>query len=163
MASKRIIEVRITGNGGSGVSEREKSEPQNDIDSNLKVSSLFDNVLVNQVYQGLKGEISEMAMYGINRHLTLTDNYVAERYLTNSLNVITRTISFGGAVLAGFKVGGVAGAVIGAVISGVSTTFDIVKNFDQQNIHIRQMDKQLEYQRQRAGYSLTSGSIGENR
>jgi hypothetical protein len=36
-------------------------------------------------------------------------------------------------------------------------------NYQQELIKINQMDAQLSFNRQRAGYSLTAGSIGENR
>lgn len=160
MASKRIIEVRIH---GQLKEKTNKSEPKNDIDSDLNIDNLFDNVIVNQVASELRSQLSEMAIYGINRHLELTDNYMGQRYLKAGLDVIGRSMSFGKAVYAGAKTGGVVGAILGAVFSIGDMTFDIVKNYDQQNILLKQMDKQLQYQRQRAGYSLTSGSIGENR
>lgn len=161
MASKRIIEVRISGDIKS--TKEKVEEPKNDIKDEDKVATIFTNVVATQAYAQLKGELTEMAMYGINRHLMLTDDYVSERQLTASLNVINRSISVGATIVAGASVGGPVGAVFGALV-GVSTTmFDIFKNLDQQNIRIKQMDKQLEYQRQRVGFSLTSGSIGENK
>lgn len=160
MASKRVIEVRIT---SKEVGSKKKTEPKNDVDSDLKVNTLFDNAIFQQALNGAKSQLSEMALYGINRHLQLTNDYLGERYLKTGVNVISRLVSTTKAIKAGGMVGGVYGAVVAAILSVADLTFDIVKAQDQQNIHIAQMDKQLQYQRQRAGYSLTSGSIGENK
>lgn len=161
MASKRIIEVRIK---GDPIEKKTKeTEPKNDLDTKEDSNSLVENAIFQQAKKEAINFLKEASLYGINRHLQLTDNYVQERYLNAGINVVNRAMSMGSAVIAGFSVGGVVGAVVGAVFAVGDLAFDIFQNYDQQNIKLRQMDAQLDYQRQRAGYSLTSGSIGENR
>lgn len=160
MASARMIEVRI-----KQVQSKNKkpTEPKNDIDSKLSIGDLLENKLFQSSLDNAKNLLTEGALYGINKHLELTDDYVSQRYLNAGMNVIGRAVSMGSSIVAGANVGGVVGAIIGAVFAVGDLAFDIFKNYDKQNILIKQLDAQLQYQRQRAGYSLTSGSIGENR
>ena len=161
MASKRIIEVRIK---GDPIDKKTKeTEPKNDVDSELKKAEKLEDAIFNLAFRETISALKDASLYGINRHLQLTDNYVGERYLNAGVNVISRAFSMGTAIYAGFSVGGVVGAVVGAVAATTDLIFDVATNFDKQYILLRQMDAQLDYQRQRAGYSLTSGSIGENR
>lgn len=68
----------------------------------------------------------------------------------------------GTAIAGGFVLGGIAGSVIALIGTTASLGIEIAQNYDQENIKLRQMNAQLEYSRMRAGYSLTSESIGEN-
>lgn len=162
MASKRIIEVRISGSIENKTAKEKQAEPKNDVKEEDKAPTIFTNVLASQIFSQVKEQIAETALYGINRHLALTDDYIGERQLNAGLNVINRTISSASIVAFGASLGPV-GIALGVAVAAGSLIFDVVKNYDQQNILIKQMDKQLEFQRQRVGYSLTSGSIGENR
>lgn len=162
MASKRIIEVRISGSIENKTTKEKQAEPKNDVKEEDKAPTIFSNVLATQVFSQVKEIIADTALYGINRHLALTDDYIGERQLNAGLTVINRTISSASIVAFGSSLGPV-GIALGVAVAASSLIFDVVKNYDQQNILIRQMDKQLEFQRQRVGYSLTSGSIGENR
>ena len=161
MASKRIIEVRIK--GSIRQSEKKQAEPKNDVNSVKEDKNLIENAVFTKAFKQVRKQLEEMAIYGINRHLQLTDDYITQRYLQAGVNIISKAISMGTTIMAGASVGGPVGAVVGAVVAVADLTFDIIKNYDQQNIMLRQMDAQLSYQRQRAGYSLTSGRIGENK
>ena len=160
MASARMIEVRIK---QVDTTKKKPSEPKNDLDSKLTLGNLLENKVFQSAVDNAKTLLTEGALYGINKHLSLTDDYISQRYLKAGINVISRAVSIGSSIVAGATVGGLVGAVIGAVFAVGDLAFDIFKNYDQQNIMLRQMDAQLQYQRQRAGYSLTSGSIGENK
>ena len=159
MASAGTIKVVIS----QKEPKRRNSTPKNEIDSSMSIENSLDNVVVNRAVNETISQVSEMALYSIEKHLSLTDDYVGQRYLKAGKEVISKTMSMGSSIMAGAVMGGVVGAIVGAVLSLSSMAFDIFKNYDQQNIMIRQMDAQLSYQRQRAGYSLTSGSIGENK
>lgn len=129
-------------------------------------TSLVNHALNNYVLGQAKkvGQIllSE-ALYEINKYYDLTDNVENKRDLHIAINMIHRGANFIGATLAGAKIGGVPGAVIGFGVSAVNEAINIYQGYDQQNIQLRQLQTQLEYTRERAGYSLTSGSIGENK
>lgn len=154
-------EIVITIKGGGEATQTERPDNPNPKDStNLKKST---SVLLNQTYQRLKSEISREVNYEIDKHFRLTDNYIGQRNLNNAKQIINKAVSFGTSVATGFATGGPVGAVRAFVIQTLSLGIDIYQNYDQENINLRQMEAQLSYTRERAGYSLTSGSIGENK
>ena len=159
MASAGTIRVVIS----QKETTRKNTTPKNNVDSSMSIENLLENVAVHRAVSEISSQAVEMAMYALDRHLQLTDNYIGERYVKAGKEVIGKTISIGSSIAMAFFSGGVIGAALAAVVAIGSTAFDVFKNFDQQNIMVKQMNSQLEYQRQRAGYSLTSGSIGENK
>lgn len=124
-----------------------------------KAATLIKNVTINE------------AKYQLNMHYKMTDNYIGQQNMDIALSVAEKSVSavtsIVGGALAGAKLGGAPGAVIGAVIGvggfGITTALQISHNYEQERIRLRQMDAQLQFNRQRAGYSLTAGSVGENR
>lgn len=131
--------------------------------------NLAKSVLVNQFYNYAKQIIVSEASYEINKHFDLTDDYESKRDFNIAVGVFNKVknvaTSTATGAIAGAKFGAV-GVAVGALIGfGGSTVGEIInvyQAFDKQNITMQQRNKQLEYTRQRAGYSLTSGSIGEN-
>ena len=108
--------------------------------------------------------------YYWNKELVLADDYIGQRNKNIAIQLINKGVSTAGGLisggLTGAAIGGPVGAVVGvafaAVTSIVSTVSDIFRKQDEQNIKLRQMDAQLSYTRQRAGWSLEAASIGED-
>lgn len=128
------------------------------------------SVLVNQVYQHMRTQVETEAKYQVNKYFNMRDDYINQRNMNNALSVIGMAVSFGASVVAGAKlgasfggVGAVVGAIAGATFSGVSTGLSIYRALDQQNISISQLNAQLSFARERTGFSLVSGSIGEGK
>lgn len=128
-------------------------------------------VFAMQAFNYAKEMTINSAEYFIERSFQLTDDYEGQRDFNIAKGFLKRGIAIGGAIVSGavtgFKAGGPIGAVIGASVSGVgSIGMDVIntaQGIDKQNIAIAQLNEQLSYTRQRAGYSLTSGSIGDNK
>ena len=106
--------------------------------------------------------MTQIASYEINKYFNLHDDYIGQRNLTIAKNVVSKSLGMATAVASGFMVGGPAGGAIALVGVTASLGIEIYQNYDQENIKLRQMNAQLSYSRQRAGFSLTSESIGEN-
>ena len=126
--------------------------------------------MIQSAAKQLKGMMVNEAKFQINRYFNLTDNYMAKQEMDIALGVINRTYSIGSAIVGGAiagSAGGPAGIVLGAAIatgmSGLSLGLDIYHNYSEQDIRIRKMDNSLDFNRQRAGYSLTAGARGENK
>ena len=174
MAETRKITIEITSVDKKPKTEIEKSQNENSEDgiSNQKYDPNKDllnlneagtNVVINQAYNQMKNMIVSNVDYAINRHFNLTDDYMGQRTYNIAKGIVSKGYNMAISIQAGFLTGGPMGAAIAASLSIGSTIIEAVKNYDQQNIMLRQMDTQLEYSRQRAGFSLTSGSIGENK
>lgn len=121
------------------------------------------SVVVNQAWNIVKQSTSKIVNYEINKWFTLKDDYIGQRNLNNALATINKASSSITAIAGGFVAGGVIGGAVATVGVVVASAISIAQHIDKQNIELDQLDAQLQYQRQRAGYSLTSGRVGENR
>lgn len=119
-------------------------------------------ILLHEAYNYAKQEITQIASYEVSKYFNLKDDYIGQRNLSIAKNIISKGASIGTAIASGFATGGIIGGAVAIVGTTASLGIEIAQNYDQENIRLRQMNAQLEYSRQRAGYSLTSGSVGEN-
>ena len=127
--------------------------------------------LAHQAFNTVKSQIEAEANYEISRYFTIYDDVAGERNLAMAKAYINHAVSMGyqvyygavtGAGIAG-PVGGFAGAVLAGSVAGVGMALEARRALEQQDLRIAQAEAQLGYTRQRAGWSLTAGSIGENK
>lgn len=126
------------------------------------VNHALNNYVIGQAKKVGQTLLSE-ALYEVNKYFDLTDNVEGKRNLNIAIGMAHRGTNVLTSTLIGAQIGGVPGAVVGFVASSINEAITIYQGYDQQNIQLRQLNTQLEYTRERAGYSLTSGSIGENK
>jgi len=138
-------------------------------DNNLLETAVLGALLHKTASQVKNMAINE-AKYQINKYFMLTNDYLGQQSMNIALNVINKALDFGTTIYFGAKMGAkagpagaIAGVVLAAGVSIISTVQQISHNYEQERIKLNQMDAQLQFNRQRAGYSLTAGSIGENR
>lgn len=181
MAETREVVITIKGTGSTGGGGGGKGKTIINNITNNNVTNVINNysstgadyddggldtstsVLVNQVFDALKKTITTEAKYQINKYFTTRDDYVGQRDMNTAISFANMAVSLGASIGAGFAVGGPVGAVIAGVTSVVSTAVSIYNTLDAQNLKVDQMNAQLAFTRQRSGYSLTSGSVGENK
>ena len=182
MAETREVVITIKGTGSTGSSGGSSKGKSiiNSITSNNVTDAInnysgtgaeYDSggldvgssVLANQVFDTLKKNITTEAKYQINKYFTTRDDYVGQRNVNVAMSMANMAIGFGSSIVAGFMVGGPVGAVIGGITSAVSTAVGVYNTLDAQNLKVDQMNAQLAFTRQRSGYSLTSGSVGDNK
>ena len=162
MADTREIKVTIVEKGANGSSgDKKKKGATNKVQE--KNNNLFDSVILNKAVDFAIEDVNKIATYEVNKFLNLHDDYVSERNITVAMSVIDRAKRFGVSVYAGAVVGGPIGAAVAVIGQMATMGIDIYQNYDKERVKIAQMNAQLGYQRQRAGFSLTSGSIGENK
>ena len=126
------------------------------------VNHALNNYVIGQAKKVGQTLLSE-ALYEVNKYFDLTDNVEGKRNLNIAVGMVHRGATVLTSTLIGAQIGGVPGAVVGFVASSINEAINIYQGYDPQNIQLRQLNTQLEYTRERAGYSLTSGSIGENK
>ena len=125
---------------------------------------------VSQAVQTTVAEVIAWGEYNWNKELTLNDDYVGQRNKRIALTQINRGIgtvsSIFSSTASGAAVGGWIGAIVGFVVGTGTQVASIVRSNlqgqEQQSIHLRQMDAQLDYTRARAGWSIKAASIGED-
>lgn|SRR5574344_533927 len=126
-------------------------------------SNALKNIVHNEAFQYVKQVAINEARYEINKDFAMRDDYIGQRDINISLGVISKVYSIGTSVVSGAIMGGAIGASVALAGSLLVEGIQVYQNLDQQNIKIAQLNSQLDYNRIRAGYSLTSGSIGENK
>lgn len=146
----------IKKDGQSKATSQKQNEQENDN------SKLF-TYAKNKVMQLSKNVLLSEALYESEKYFNLTDNVQGKRNLNIARQNVERVWGVAQDTIAGAKAGGWIGAIIGFAVGLTELGVKIYQGYDQQSIKIRQMEEQLDYTRQRMGYSLTVGSNGENR
>lgn len=134
--------------------------------SNTANSSVKSAFVMSQIQKAGKSLASlgvDLVSYNINRHFMLSDNYLAQQQMSIAIDVVSRTAGAAMSIAGGALVAGPYGAVAAAIVEVAKTGINIFKNYDQENLRIKAMDAQLNFNRRRAGYSLTAGSRGEDK
>lgn len=180
MADTREIRIYIEG-GSSKATQMIPSAGNADLaaskaragtgDAISSTTSTLGSVLANQAFEYVKKELGNELEYEIGKAITMRDDYVAQRRLSATYSIASKGASAYAAVAGGYEIGsslgiaygGPIGAALAAIGIAASIGVDIYQNYDRQRIAINKQEAQLDYLRQRAGYSLTSGSIGEDR
>ena len=151
-----------------------KKEPQVDVGSpdDNKGDSTAKAVFKAVGVQALNVAVSEVvawADYYWERELILNDDYIGQREKRIAMQCINKAKGFLTSTASGLAMGSVAGpigaavgAAIGAATSIAGTLREDLQGKDQQEIMLKQMNAQLSFTRQRAGWSLEAASIGED-
>lgn len=167
MAEGKEIVIKIV---GEEATENKKIDPTGEKvkkTSEKSTDDIFDTATMSyvkaKIANTLKGVVISEAKYQLNKYYTLTDDYLGQQNMNIALNVGSKLLGTAIAVKAGASVAGIPGAIAALFASGITTGFQIAHNYEQERIKVAKMNAELQFNRQRAGYSLTAGSIGENR
>lgn len=173
MADERKIVIVLKTEGGNGGATGAAEEQEQESPAELSSKSTKIAIAAMAAKQILSTAVSEglqWANYEIDKNLNLDDNYIAQREKNIALQLIGKAGSFASTIFsstaAGAIVGNVPGAIIGFILGTAqavsSTVRENIQSYEQQDIMLRQMDAQLSYTRQRAGWSTSAASIGED-
>lgn len=156
---KTVIQS-ITNNNISNIITNSSSTSSAEYDTGIDAGT---SVLTNQVFESLKKTLLTEAKYQVNKYFSTRDDYIGQRNYNAAMSMANMVVGLGSSVLAGFMVGGPVGAIVAGATSVLSTAVSVYNTLDAQNLKVDQMNAQLSFTRQRSGYSLTSGSTGENK
>lgn len=134
--------------------------------SSSRGDSKIGNIIMNRAFSIAKDAVISVADYEITKYFSRRDDYINMRNYGIAKTMISNGISLGTTVIGGYVMGGggitgIAVAAVAAIGWGVARGVQVYQALDQQNFQLAQAGAQLSYERQRAGYSLTAGSIGE--
>ena len=113
--------------------------------------------------KSVKQMAASQVSFQINRYFSMTGDYMGQQSLSIASGILSRAAGAATSIAGGFAVAGPAGAAIMAAVEVGKLALDIYHNYSEEAYQLTKMDNQLSFQRQRAGYSLTVGSQGENR
>lgn len=167
------VEVVITSktkkdNGDNKTAINTKSGKINS-DFDLSDEMIISSALVYKALRNATSNITTIVNYEVDKYFTLTDDFEGKRDFHIAMNIVKKFGNVAISTFSGAKLGasaGPVGAVVGAVVGFVGSVgteaINIYQAYNQQEITMRQRNEQLRYTRERSGYSLINGSIGEN-
>lgn len=171
----RAITITIKAKGEGKPSSPKPSKPEEkNTEAKSETKSEGQNLsswLVHKALNEAEQQIKSAVDYEFSMYYSTHDDYIGQRnyeIAKASINMAVKvgTSLYSGAAM-GASIGGPIGAAIGAAASAVSVGVDLALQYsramEQQQLKIDQMNAQLSYTRQRSGYSLTAGSVGENK
>lgn len=120
--------------------------------------TIASSVLFNQAWKFAKSSIKNIATYQVGKYFRLTEDYINEMNLRNTMTIINKGATLLTSAIAGFKlgsVGGPIGSAIGTTI-GVGAfltneTINSIKSIEQQQIAINTANYTQAFNRKRAG------------
>lgn len=168
MADTRKITIEIiTSDANTGqtnaISTQDTSEVQS---AKSEGKTLLKSVILNQSYQTAKKLVIQTVDAGLNRYLTLSEDYLAQNTINNVKTIINKVSSAGstimGGITSGATVGGPVGAIVGGVISavgwGASEYISYQSRMSGYYANLNASNIETSYAQKRAGY--TNGSRG---
>ena len=133
MADERriVIELKLpnaeNANSGTDNQEDENGELKDALQKMLHPIKTMEktifgkHILLMSAYNTAKNTIKNQTFYYAQKYFDLTENYIAQQNLSNTMTAISKVAGFGSSVLGGAisgAEGGVPGMVVGAIIGG---------------------------------------------
>lgn len=159
------------GSPGSTQAANAEPLPPSESESNpVSTKAMDDNAAMAAVGVALNWNTAKKAAtmalqevdYRIARSFYLKDDYIGQRNYQVAKAEILAVLGYAGVIGANIRHGNYAGAITYAIAAPVSNLLSYSHKIEEQNLTIKRMEATLDFSRQRAGYSLTSGSVGEN-
>lgn len=172
MEGKVVVEIvdKDKKEGGNNKTATNTKTGDTKIEQEDDDALIISSALAYKAFRTTVSQVKTIATYEIDKSFTLSDDFESKRDFHIALSILEKagnvaTSTFVGAKLgsAGGPVGAIVGAVVGFVGSVGNEAISVYQAYNQQDITMKQRNEQLKYARQRAGFSLESGSIGENR
>lgn len=154
----RIIDETKQGDNKTAINTKTGKNKQDVDKEENRDFSLEMSVVVNQAYNYAKNAVISQAQYQITKHFNMTDDFEGQRDLNITLGIANKMKNIALTTLAGAQVGGVPGAIVGFVGSVGMEALSVYQRYDEQARSNALKRAQLDYTRQRAGYSLTGES-----
>lgn len=157
MADTRKIVIEIQG-GSSSSDGKSKEERESSLTSKLlhpiksiEKATVGKNVLLNQAYQNTKSLVIQTASTSINRYFSLSEDYIMQNTVSNTMTTLNKVKGLGQSVLLGAQIGGPVGTFFGLGAWGVSEFITNQANLSSYYEGINAANYQTQYTRTRAG------------
>lgn len=175
MREVRAITITIKGESADGSKKNPdapKPEEENAKAKETTKSSAqnLSSWLVHRTLSEAESQLKIAAEYEFSKYYTTHDDYIGQRNFEIAKACVGIAVNVGTSIVSGAMVGALAGpvgaaigAAAGAAFSGVNLALQYNRAMERQQLTVNQLNAQLQYTRQRSGYSLTSGSVGEDK
>ena len=157
MADTRKIVIEIQ-SGSSSSDGKSNEERESSLTSKLlhpiksiEKATVGKHVLLNQAYQNTKSLVIQTASTSINRYFSLSEDYIMQNTVSNTMTTLNKVKGLGQSVLLGAQMGGPVGALFGLGAWGVSEFINNQANLSSYYEGINAANYQTQYTRTRAG------------
>lgn len=121
-------------------------------------NSLFSDFAKHQFFEFIKAQSKQFINYTIGNIGNFTGNYQSQRQIQETISIGNRIANVGMAAIAGAKYG-VAGAIIGAVVSIASQGIELGLQDHTLGVQVKQQNREIDMMRKISGLDgLTNGS-----
>ena len=131
------------GSSGQIVNNTKKSEESDD--------ELFAHWARDKIINTTKNIINSSVNYGITNIGNFTGDYITQTKINNAMHNLNALKSIGLGAVAGFKVGGIYGAVIGASLSVINSSVSSIEMIHSNRVQNKKTNYEIEQLRNRAG------------
>jgi len=148
-----IITDKLPSGGGDAViNEPEKKDKKTD---------LFEHWAANKIIETVKQTATSAVTYQLSNIGNFTGDYITQTHVNDTLKAVNALVSIGTSAIAGAKVGGVWGAVIGATLQTVNLGVQSALNIHTQRLENNKTNYEIAQLRARSGLNpLLDGSRG---
>lgn len=153
---------KASGNNGTAINTKTGKSASPISSEQIDRQTIVSNYAFNKAKSVATSITKEWVFYEIDKYLDLTDNVQGQVNMKIAKSLVSKSASALGTIIASSKFGWV-GVTVATVGLGVKFGLDLYEGYNDQNIDIKRKNTQLDFTRQRVGYSLTSGDRGENR
>lgn len=166
--SVRVIFESSSGNGKSQGNNKtavntKSGRISKEQDSSGGENERLRNYVLLKTIRTAKELLLDEIQFEIGYHYDMTDNIEAKRDMVNAVSITRKVSTLALTSFMAFRFMGVAGLAFNLATSFAREGIDLYQKHKEQNTKMAQLDAQMEYTRQRVGYSLTVGDKGENR
>lgn len=145
-----IVTDKLPGGVGPGPGPSPAPSPKDD--KNKKDDQdLFGHWARTQILSTVKRAANAAVSFSISNIGNLTGNYLGQTQVQESIALVHSMMGIGTTAAAGFAVGGVPGAILGASLAVINQGISISQSLVSQNIQQRKANRELEQLRERAG------------
>lgn len=141
------------------------STPMPEDGSGQKEKKDENSLFAHWAREKLISEVRQIATSSINYSLSnvgnFTGDYITQTHINQGREALNALVGIGSAAIAGFKIGGVYGAIIGASLAIVNQTVQAVQSTHSAMVANRRVNYEIEQLRARSGLNVyLDGSRG---
>ena len=124
-------------------------------------SNVLKSVVVHQAVDVAKNLIVQSLNGTANRYFSMKEDYISENIYNATMSTLGKTVKIGTAIVGGYAIGNVAGAIIGGVGAIVSEGVSLYNKYSNYYSTLNASNMNVDFARTRAGL-IDNGRGTEN-
>jgi len=148
ISDERLSNTYSTGGGSAS------KESSGSFDSG---SDAFKSYAKHELAHLIKDTVQSAVSFSISQIGNLSGDYALQRQVNNAAALVNRGRNLIMSAAGGFVVGGIPGAIVGAAVSLIDSSFQSLANIHNQTVAVRKQNYEIEQLRARVGMNSSNG------